>query len=280
MIAGILVNTQKEAAVKTAEKLRKAVEAHGVQTVLIEESKPGSSKALRADIIFAVGGDGTILRCARMAACAGIPILGVNVGGLGFLTELSPQEAEGKIQSILEKQYTIDSRMMLSVSFPGGQIMPALNDVVFSPSEASRLMNISLSIGGRFLTCYSCDGLIISTPTGSTGHSLSAGGPIVEPGMDAVIVTPICPHTLSNRPLIVNSKESLDIFVDKRAVVCADGQVMKDIEPDSKAVVCVSENRTRLVRLKERSFYDVLKEKLKWSGSFEKDSSMRKYSAC
>lgn len=226
----------------------------------------------RARMVIAVGGDGTLLASARAVGPAEKPILGVNLGSLGFLTETRCEEVEEVLTAALEGQAPVHLRWALTVrkdsqSSDGRRI--ALNDVVFSKSDLARLFSLSLFVDDQWVADYRADGLIISTPTGSTAYNLAAGGPLVLPGVDALLVTPICPHSLSQRPLILPGDARLAISLTEgskagNVQVTLDGQVGYPIESGEKIFVHRSSHPVRLIRPPGRSFFWVLRDKLGW----------------
>ncbi|MFO0705487.1 MAG: NAD(+)/NADH kinase [Nitrospira sp.] len=227
--------------------------------------------ASQADVLLVLGGDGTMLNAARLAGERGIPILGVNMGGLGFLTEVRLDHLYPSLERVFANEFVLDERLMLKthVHRHGETVAQGvvLNDVVVSKGTLARMIELRISIQGQFVTNLRGDGLIISTPTGSTAYSLSAGGPIIEPAVQALMLTPICPHTLTHRPLIVPASAELEVVLtskDDGAMATLDGQVGVALAHGDSVEISVSENRTRLIRFPETRYYNVLREKLKW----------------
>jgi NAD+ kinase len=223
-----------------------------------------------ADLIVVLGGDGTLLSMARLVADAGVPLLGVNLGGLGFLTATTLDEMLPALEAVFAGQMVVDDRMLLAARvIRGGRRLAehvALNDVVVAKSPMSRLISLSVAIDGQVAIAYRADGLIVSTPTGSTAYSLSAGGPILFPTMDAVVLTPICSHSLTNRPIVLPASQRIEITLraDQDVVLSVDGQVGLPLEERDTVEVGQSGARIRLVRLASRPFFSVLRTKLKW----------------
>lgn len=222
------------------------------------------------ELIIVVGGDGTILRVARDLACWEVPILGINLGQKGFLAEIEVEQMERFLQYIAVKQYDYQERMMIEAWLKRGnkdmERYLALNDIVVSRGPFSRIITVEASVNEDYMESYSGDGIIIATPTGSTGYSLSAGGPIVNPTMDLFVITPICPHSLYNRAVIVNGKDEIRLRVDSRqvqVVLTVDGQVRFALEDKDQVIVCRSEQRVKLVCFQDYSFYRMLHQKLK-----------------
>jgi len=227
--------------------------------------------ANQADVLLVLGGDGTMLNAARLAGERGIPILGVNMGGLGFLTEVRLENLYPSLDRVFANDFVLDERLMLKthVHRHGETVTQGavLNDVVISKGTLARMIELKIAIQGEFVTNLRGDGLIISTPTGSTAYSLSAGGPILAPAVQSLVLTPICPHTLTHRPLIVPAEAEIEVTLtskDDGAMATMDGQVGVAISQGDTIEVKVSEYRTRLIRFPETRYYEVLREKLKW----------------
>lgn len=228
-------------------------------------------RARPADLYVVFGGDGTLLRVARSIARRPRPILGVNLGGLGFLTETGIDEMDAALEAVLEGRSTLDRRMALDVSLArrARTIMrqTILNDVVINKSALARIIDLGLTIDRQFVTTYKADGLIVSTPTGSTAYSLSAGGPIVHPNLEALLITPICPHTLSMRPLVVPRDSRVEITLatgDSEVYLTLDGQVGHPLRAGDRVRVRRSGRPILMVRTVSRSYYGVLRHKLHW----------------
>ena len=222
------------------------------------------------DLVLVLGGDGTLLSAARAVAKAGVPILGVNLGALGFLTEVPLPELYATLEGVEKNCCTAEPRSMLYCQMVrGGTGMAeytALNDVVVSKSAISRLNNFELFIDQAFVTSYRADGLIVSTPTGSTAYSLAAGGPILMPSVNAFVVTPVSPHSLTHRALVVRDSAEIEIVVktgDEEAYLSVDGQVGMPVQDGDRVCCRKSEHVVRLLRIK-KTFFDVLHTKLKW----------------
>ncbi|MDH5739185.1 MAG: NAD(+)/NADH kinase [Nitrospira sp.] len=232
---------------------------------------PKTQLAEKADVLLVLGGDGTILSAARLAAERSIPILGVNMGGLGFLTEVRLDNLYPSLERVFANDFVLDERLMLATHIHRhGETVArgiVLNDVVISKGTLARMIDLQVAIGGQFVTNLRGDGLIIGTPTGSTAYSLSAGGPIMNPGVQALMLTPICPHTLTHRPLIVPGNVAIEVTLtsqDEGSMATLDGQVGVAIVQGDKTVIHASDYRTRLIRFPESHYYEVLRGKLKW----------------
>ena len=228
--------------------------------------------ATEADLIIAVGGDGTMLHAARLTGNGKVPLLGVNRGRLGFLADISPAEMLENLQWILDGDYTRESRLQLDakITAPDGseRTAVALNDIVLQRRDTGRMLDFETRIADRYVNTHAGDGIIVATPTGSTAYALSCGGPILEPLLDAVVVVPICPHTLSDRPIVIPS--SLDIALrllhrhDTKAEVSVDGHSLGELEPDDNLLISESANRITLIHPPGYDYYGILRSKLHW----------------
>jgi NAD+ kinase len=245
-------------------------ETAGLVPTLTVSAVQKSDLPSHADLIVVLGGDGTLLSMARLVGELGVPILGVNLGGLGFLTATTLEEMFPALESVFAGDIVLDERTMLTAQVVrrGERLAPyvALNDVVITKSAMSRIIDLSVSVEGRFATAYRADGLIISTPTGSTAYSLSAGGPILFPTMAAVVLTPICSHTLTNRPIVLAANHRIDVtlLTDQDVTLTLDGQVGFALRERDTVEVGPAGARIRLVRFPQKDFFSVLRAKLKW----------------
>ncbi len=226
--------------------------------------------AKEADLLIVLGGDGTMLSGARLVEQRGIPILGVNMGGLGFLTEINFDDLPMALEKIFSGEYQLDARLMLSVQIKRvNQIIgtyTALNDVVVSKGHVVRMISTTVSVNDAFMTNMQSDGLIVSTPTGSTAYSLSTNGPILDPSLEALLINPICPHTLSHRPFLAPNTVSISIQLTSQdpAMATVDGQEGQEILAGDIVEIRTSEHRTQLIRFPGRSYFEVLRTKLRW----------------
>jgi NAD+ kinase len=236
------------------------------------ESFSKSELGKHCDLLVTFGGDGTLLSVARHAP-EPVPILGVNMGTLGFLTEIRVEEFPGVLERVLDGQYFVEPRVTFTVSVSGpnrdsSKQYRVLNDVAINKSAVARIIEMRVSVAGLFVSTFRGDGMIIATPTGSTAYNLSAGGPIIYPTMGAVVITPICPHMLTNRPLVL--PDELDIEVSlatpdaKDIFLTLDGQEGFEISDRDRVCVRKSEERVLLVQSPEKNYFDVLRNKLKW----------------
>jgi NAD+ kinase len=254
--------------------------AHDYQIVIDRETSPyitGLEIVTRAEIAarplslaVVLGGDGTLLSAARAVAKAQVPVLGVNLGSLGFLTEIPLPELYSALEAVAAGSTSIEPRCMIDCKLMrDGKLAAqheAINDVVASRSAISRLNNFELFVDEMFVTSYKADGLIVSTPTGSTAYSLAAGGPILTPSVSAFVITPVSPHSLTHRSLVVSDSSQIEIVVktgSEKAYLSVDGQVGMPILDGDRIVCRKSEHIVRLLRIK-KTFYEVLRTKLKW----------------
>ena len=224
----------------------------------------------RADIMIVIGGDGTILRFCRLLCKKETPVLGINMGRLGFLAEVEVEDLEKGMNALIEGNYSIEKRSMLhgSIIRDGRPVdkFNALNDIVVSCSSFKRMVNTKIKIDGVIAGSYASDGIIAATPTGSTAYSLSAGGPIVDSSLDVTVLTPICPHTLSSRSIIVPTYKPIEIEVwsksSKGLLLTVDGQEGFYLQNDDVVRICRSRYKSHLIKIEDRNFYDILKNKI------------------
>ena len=225
----------------------------------------------RADLIVVLGGDGTMISTARLTGKREVSVLGINYGSLGYLTEFRIEEMLPALESILEGNYEIDRRVMLDVEhLRDGEKLASgrvLNDVVINKAALARIIEIEVKLNNLFVNSFRADGLIVSTPTGSTAYNLSAGGPILYPSMNAVVLTPICPFTLTNRPIVVPDEDEIEIKLKSEiegVVLTLDGQVGHQVKADDRILIRKSATTFNLVQPPNRNYFDVLRNKLKW----------------
>jgi NAD+ kinase len=222
-------------------------------------------------LILVLGGDGTMIATARMIGDTEVPVIGVNYGGLGYLAEFPIEELFSALEAILAGQYKVQKRLMLAVELWRGEELitrsRVLNDVVVNKSALARIIEIEAYLDGQFVNLFRADGLIVATPTGSTAYNLSAGGPVIYPSMNAVVITPICPFTLSNRPIVVPDESVIEVrlMTDKEEVALTlDGQVGFPLKVHDRIVIRKSRTTFNLVQPANRNYFDVLRDKLKW----------------
>jgi len=279
---GIVVKPGSRSSAEIAGALVKWLSRRGIHAELDLRTaamlkRPGGSErealAETCDILVAVGGDGTLLSLARTAAAAGTPILGINLGSLGFLTEVPIDDMFPALSGVLEGRYDIQERMRLRASVVRGGRETArhdlLNEIVINKSALARILTIDVTVNGRSVTTYKSDGLILSTPTGSTAYSLSAGGPIVDPQVSAMVLTPICPHTLSNRPLVLPQDVVVEMSLrnsHEDVYVTIDGQVGFPLVGDDRVRARRAPHPVRLIRSLGQDYFEVLRQRLKWRG--------------
>ncbi|MDX6270557.1 MAG: kinase [Acidobacteriota bacterium] len=227
--------------------------------------------AASVDMIVVLGGDGTMIATARLLDNRDVPVVGVNYGTLGYLTEVRVEEMTDALAAILAGNYHLDRRVMLAAELYRGTEKllrnRVLNDVVISKSALARIIEIETWFNGQLVNCFRADGLIISTPTGSTAYNLSAGGPVVYPSMNAIVITPICPHTLSNRPLVVPDDAEIELILKtpkEEVVLTLDGQVGYRMEVGDRVLISKSRTTFNLMQPLNRNYFEVLRGKLKW----------------
>ncbi len=223
------------------------------------------------DLIIVLGGDGTLISVARQVGHHNVPILGINLGRLGFLTEVTLAELPEMLDRLIAGDYKITNRMMLDAAIRrNGKVIgeyTVLNDVVINKGALARIIDMETYVDGRHLSTYKADGLIVATPTGSTGYNLAAGGPIIYPEINSLVISPICPHMLTNRPIVVWSKSFIEIkirFEDDVVFFTADGQVGRKLLPGDVVEVRRSAARTRLITSPSKDYFEILRTKLSW----------------
>jgi NAD+ kinase len=281
---GITVHAEKPRSRERLLELLALLHQNKIKALLEQEAatligKTGIAHTLKeigkaADLIIVLGGDGTILRVAREIEGSATPLLGVNLGNLGFLTSIRSDKLKSAVREVLRGEYHVSERQALQATLLRGgkrkEAHRALNDVVVSRGASSRILRLRISVDGELLTEYVCDGMIFATATGSTAYSLSAGGPIMVPTARALIITPICPHALSNRSVIAGENSVVRCQVMSAAselLLTVDGQVQLRMEVGDEVEVRQSSRVVQLVTPKNHSYFDVLREKLKWSGA-------------
>ena len=278
---GAVVGPQKPKAIEVVCELKAWCEQRGIALRAIESVAAQVACAPLAvrekelteavDLIVVLGGDGTMLGAARLVGTRQIPVLGVNFGSLGYLTEFTLTELFSTLDELRAGDCHIDQRMLIDVTLQrGSQIIEthrALNDAVVNQSARARMIELDCYVNEHFVNSFRADGMIVATPTGSTAYSLSAGGPIVHPSMSAILLTPICPHTLSNRPVVLPGDSVVELVLKptgEDAVLTLDGQEVTNLTPDDRIRLCRSETTFDLVRPTNRNYFEVLRTKLKW----------------
>ena len=283
---GIVVKPHQPDALKTLCELVKWLNHRGIKLVggpeiererieqatgcVVEIVEPDKLSA-NVDLILVLGGDGTMISTARMIGDAEVPVLGVNYGGLGYLAEFRIEELYSALESILAGSYRLDRRVMLAVELLRGSEevthSRVLNDVVINKSALARIVEIEAYLNQQFVNSFRADGLIVSTPTGSTAYNLSAGGPVIYPSMNAIVITPICPFTLSNRPIVVPDESMIELRLktqNEEVALTLDGQVGLPLQAEDVVVIRKSKTTFNLVQPANRNYFDVLRDKLRW----------------
>src|SRR5437667_725269 len=235
------------------------------------ESVKEEALAKTVDLMLVLGGDGTMIATARMLGDIEVPVIGVNYGGLGYLAEFPLEELFSALEAILAGDYKVQERLMLTVELRRGEELitknRVLNDVVVNKSALARIIEIETYLNNQFRKRFRADGLIVSTPTGSTAYHLSAGGPLIFPSMNAVVITPICPFTLSNRPIVVPDDSVIEVRLmtkNEEVALTLDGQVGFPLQAGDRALIRKSNATFNLVQPANRNYFDVLRDKLKW----------------
>lgn len=285
---GLIANLKRVGAVQAITDFINWAESSDVQLILCNELKEISHQGLtfmdreempgHVDIIVSMGGDGTLLATARSVASAGIPVLGINLGSLGFLTQLPPRDLIPSLDKIIKGDYKLEKRMLLKAEIVGGKKINspyALNDIVIDNGPISRIIKIMLSVNGEDVVTYAADGLVVSTPTGSTAYSLAVGGPIMHPKLEAVIVAPISSFSLNTRPMILSSNDEIEIKIHsehEQSGLTIDGQVRVQLDNSDIIRITKSDYDVKLIVFPENSYYELLRNKLHWGLSPLSDS--------
>lgn len=271
---GIIYNSQHKEALQVVETLEKTLNKYNISTIkkfiVTEKEKNIFDKDIT--LAIAVGGDGTFLGAARFYATYDVPVFGINIGRLGFLAQFSPADIEEGIKNLINGNFKIEERLMLKTSASSDNTefsYSALNDVVIKGGAISRTSRLFLYLDNKHLCDYIADGLIISTPTGSTAYNLSAGGPVVVPELDAIVITPICPHALTTRPIMIPANEEIRVKITSDAdfmYLTADGQENVKLKNNDSIFVKQNDFKAKLILLEKENngFYSILREKLHW----------------
>lgn len=280
---GVIVKPNHAEAWKTACELSEWLEQRNIALIGKPSAEPGKpDRALcdievvdgdkfDADLIIVLGGDGTMISTARLIGDREVLVLGINYGSLGYLTEFRIEEMFTALEAILGGEYEIDRRVMLHADhLRDGELLATgrvLNDVVINKAALARIIEIDVTLNGLFVNSFRADGLIVSTPTGSTAYNLSAGGPIIYPSMNAVVLTPICPFTLTNRPIVVPDTAEIELKLineNEGVVLTLDGQIGYPMKANDRVLIRKSRTTFNLVQPTNRNYFDVLRNKLKW----------------
>jgi NAD+ kinase len=283
---GVIVKPHQAEALKTLCQLALWLEEHGIalvggpeiereriehETGCAVEAVASDKLAASVDLLLVLGGDGTMISAARLLGERQVPVLGINYGNLGYLAEFRMEEMFPALEYILAGDYRLEHREMLAVELFRGdeRLMKSrvLNDVVINKSALARIIEIEAYLDGQFVNSFRADGLIVSTPTGSTAYNLSAGGPVIYPSMNAVVITPICPFTLSNRPIVVPNDALIELRLqtpDEEVVLTLDGQVGQPLAAGDRVLISKSKTTFDIVTPTNRNYFDVLRDKLRW----------------
>ena len=268
---GLIGNTSKAECAEIVRRAARLIERAGRKAVVGGDV---ATLARESDLLLVFGGDGTMLRAARDLAGSRTPLLGINIGGLGFLTAVSSKDLGRALEYIWKGEFKYESRALIEVSgrCNGREIRKsALNDIVVSRGALSRLISLDVGVNGELITRYRCDGLIVSSPTGSTAYSLAAGGAVVSPAAEVFALTPICPHALSNRSIILPLDSTISIKAMNAApatLLSVDGEVFAGLDAGDEVTVRRSRSVLRLVSLPHSSFLEALRRKLQWRGAY------------
>ena len=283
---GVLAKPGETRSAQFVSRARRRLAAAGVELVADcripdltpeIEAVPTEQLARRADLLLVLGGDGTMLQAAHLLDQRELPVMGVNFGSLGYLTEFASDEFDAALELLLRGEVAVSRRLMLRAEIQRGAERrgcgSVLNDVVLHRLSLARMVELECWVDGDFMTRFRCDGLIVATPTGSTAHNLSAGGPIIEPELEALAITPICPHTLSNRPVVLSGGATIELrpaFNSEPVTLTLDGQTGVEVLPDQQVYVRAAAQRFQVVHPRGRSYFKVLRDKLHWGGEVQR----------
>jgi NAD+ kinase len=269
--AGIISNRVKDLELKGAILVAQYLRKHGIPVGFDEAGMPeGENEAIdysKVDCLFVLGGDGTLLKAAHKASLAGVCMLGINFGRLGFLPEVEINDIEKAVDNIIRGDFHLDKRLMLECRVIRNNeeilMLEALNDIAVLKKDIARTINIKLIINGVTADRFNCDGVLVSTPTGSTGYSLSAGGPILDPGLDCLLATPVCPHTLHSRAMVVPAGDEIIVVPQSEngMALTSDGSVCGDLRDGDTVRITKSKHHACFIRFHEDNFYPLLKSK-------------------
>ncbi len=262
---GILAHPLRPATAPLAQAVARALETRGIESWVRTAWDATRARPLvhGSDLVIAIGGDGAMLRAARVCAPENVPVLGINTGYLGFLTEMRPQDWEQNLDALLAGHYWVEERMMIRCEVRRGEtslhVSDALNDVVVSRGAIAKSIQLEMYIDGGWTTTYHCDGLIIATPTGSTAYALAAGGPILPPELKNILVVPVAPHLSMDRPMVLSQGAMVTVEVEphtrSEVVLTVDGELLASMESSDRVVVRASESVSRFVRLRDRNYF-------------------------
>lgn len=280
MKIAIIVNFDKKGAIGAAEKIATQISAEGAEVFMLKSDLASSlhnvtvfdnhnDLVAASDILLTVGGDGTIIHCARHAAALNKPILGINLGRLGYVAELEADETE-MLKALLKGEYTLENRLILSVSVHRengtSETYTAVNDAVISRGALSRIIDLNVSIDGAAVSSYRADGILVATPTGSTAYALSAGGPVIAPNLKCIELVPICSHSMSARCVILSADSKVEIkssSPDSKSYLTVDGQISVELSENDTVEVKSSDQSLNMIVIKKRNFFKLASEKLR-----------------
>lgn len=273
---GLIPNLQRDSDLTVTRELAAFIHQNGCtayieqalyQQTAVAHTSPSADIYADVDFLVVLGGDGTILNAAKQAAINNTPLIGINLGNLGYLTDVEKSESKAALANVLTGHYKSERRMMIETAVSSGETLPlALNDVCISRSTSAKLISLNIYVNGEYIDCFRADGIIISTPTGSTAYNLSAGGPILKPDAEMIAITPICPHTLYARPFVVSSEDVIAVKPNYspygNAIVAMDGQDVAEVSDRDSITIRKSKNYTTILRTTALGFYDILRLKM------------------
>ncbi len=284
MRLGVIANTGKPMIVEVLKSFLKWLDQQSIKYLVdtdlldfLNDSRlphlPANKLGFDVDFVLSFGGDGTFLQTARSISPSQTPIIGVSLGGFGYLAEVSPDKLRDRILDLQQGKFHLQERMMLSAKVEGEETdYIALNDIVIDKGGFARTIKIETFVDGEFINLFNSDGLILSTPTGSTGYSLSAGGPILEPNCGSIVIVPICPHTLANRPLVVSHNRQINVITTSEFgtfMLAVDGQQVLELQSGQKVGISKAPFVTKIVCFEVSSFYNALRTKLRWRNQMD-----------
>lgn len=275
MHIALFKNSKSLSCIETCERAHRFLNAKGITTTLLEEKTPITSSEVEAfDLALSFGGDGALLHALHRLGHRPPTMVGVNLGSLGFLAEIQEATLEQSLQDICQGDFTVSERMILTLYDHSKNSFFAVNEIAFHREASSNLIDLTLRVDTDLVNTFSADGLIVSTPSGSTAYSLSAGGPIVAPALDAVILTPICPHTISNRPIVLCPHSSIEVSLTRGAEkvgVAVDGMDAGSLYLGNTWTISLSPHRFKLLSFPSYNYFDTLRQKLGWTGTLRKN---------
>lgn len=268
----IVANTTKDEKLIMASQVKTYLEQHGGSGQIVENAEH-IPNACDAECAIVLGGDGTMLRVSKQLAVQGIPMIGINLGTVGFMADVEPVNVNAALDCLLKNQYRIEERMNLEGTIYHGERVlmqaTALNDIAISRAGYSRIICLKILVNGELLDVYEADGVVIATPTGSTGYNLSAGGPVVSPNANLILVTPVSPHSLSSKCVVCSDEDKIEVEIIRKrksqreeALATFDGEEYTELEPEDRIQIQRAAHSTKLVKIYQKSFYEVLRSKL------------------